>query len=304
MDVFSGLIPVFLVLALGILARALRLLDDAAAQGLNRLVANVALPALLVLKIGTSSLAESFSGALVGITAGLIVVTAAAGLLVARLCRLPGTQAGVVAQAVMRGNLVYLAFPVILAAGGDGALRQAAVTAAVLIPVMNLLAVVVLELGKGESVLDLALARRVVLNPLVLGALAGIALAAVRWQPWPWLEATLSTVADFALPGALLALGAQLQVGHWARLWKPTAAVTVAKLVVQPAAAWWLLGAAGVQGQGLLVGTLLLAAPTAVASYPVAVELGGDRDLAGASVLVTTVASFATIVAWTVLLRQ
>ena len=303
MDVFSGLIPVFLVLALGILARALRLLDEASAQGLNRVVANIALPALLVLKIGTSSLAASFSGPVVGVSTGLIVVTAIAGLAVARLWGLPGPQAGVLSQAMMRGNLVYLAFPVILAAGGDGALRQAAVTAAVLIPVMNLLAVVVLEVGRGESAFDLTLARRVVLNPLVLGALAGMALAAVRWQPWPWLEGTLSTVADFALPGALLALGAQLRLGHWARVWKPTAAVTVVKLVLQPAAAWWLLRALGVHGQGLLVATLLLAAPTAVASYPVAVELGGDRALAGASVLVTTVAAFATMVVWTLVLK-
>ncbi len=303
MTVLSGLVPVFLILALGVAARQWGLLGESAAVGLNRLVANLALPALLVVKIGTSRLDTSFSAPLVAGTVLVTVLTTVVGLAVAGIWRLPRAQRGVLAQAGMRGNLAYVAFPVVLATLGDAALSQAAVTAAVLIPVMNLLAVGVLEVNRGEASAGVtALAARVLANPLVLAALAGLILAGAHWQPWAWLRSTLEILADFALPGALLALGAELQLRRWRGVWRPTAVASVLKLVVLPAVGWWVLRAFGVGGVSFSVGLLLLAAPTAVASYPVAAELGGDTDLAGSCVVVTTVGAFAAYVGWALLL--
>ena len=51
------------------------------------------------------------------------------------------------------------------------------------------------------------------------------------------------------------------------------------------------------------MGVLLLAAPTAVASYPVAADLGGDTDLAGASVVISTLAATVSYVGWALLVR-
>jgi predicted permease len=300
-NVLAGLVPVFLIMAAGVAARQLRLLDDAGAAGLNRLVANLALPALLLIKVGTASLRQSFSVAVVAVAVGVVVGTTVVALGVARLWRLPAAQVGVLAQAAMRGNLAYVAFPVILAAGGDAALRQAAVASAVIIPVMNLLAVGVLELGRARRGLELRLAVKVLLNPLVIGALAGLALSALAWRPWGWLADTLNALAAFALPAALLALGAQLKLGRWGKVWKPATVAASMKLAAMPAATWFLLRLAGASPQGTMVGVLLLAAPTAVASYPVAVDLGGDPDLAGACVVLTTVVAFVSYLGWNLL---
>lgn len=301
MEVFVGLLPVFAILAVGVGARQVGLVDEAGASSLNRLVAHVGLPALLLLKVGTSSLAESFSPPVVAVTTGLVLVVAAAAMVLGRAWRLPGPQRGVLTQAAQRGNLAYVAFPVILAAGGEGALRAAAVTAAVLIPVMNLLAVAVLERYRGGP-RSRGVVWRVLANPLVVSALAGLGLAALGWRPWVWLAASLEILADFALPGALLALGAQLTLGRWGRVWKPLAAAVGLKLLVQPALGFWLLSALHADHQEMLVGVLLLAAPSAVASYPVAVELGGDRDLAAAAVVVTTAGAVLTYFLWGLLL--
>ncbi|MEP0773064.1 MAG: AEC family transporter, partial [Acidobacteriota bacterium] len=125
MEVFAGLAPVFVVLAAGVVARQAGLVDEAGAASLNRLVAHVGLPALLLLKVGTASLAESFSLPVVAVTTALVLVTAAVALALGRAWRLPPPQRGVLAQAAQRGNLAYVAFPVILAAGGEEALRAA-----------------------------------------------------------------------------------------------------------------------------------------------------------------------------------
>lgn len=302
MAVLSGLIPVFLLVVLGVAARRFGLLSEAASAGLNRLVANLALPALLLLKIGTADLRQSFSGVLVATTSGVLLVTTTLALLIAALWRLPGPQRGVLAQAAMRGNIVYLGFPVILATLGEPGLERAAVTVAVLVPLMSLLSVAVLEAHRGgEATIRLRVVLRIVVNPLVVSALGGLVLAAFAWHPWSWLRSTLGILSDFALPGALLALGAQLRLGHWGGVWKPALASSVVKLGLQPALTWWLLDLLGLGGLPVAVGVLLLAAPTAVVSYPVAADLGGDTDLAGAAVVLSTLAAVATYVGWALL---
>lgn len=301
---FAGLLPVFLILAAGVAARRSGIIGEPAAAGLNRLVANLALPALFVLKVGTAPLAVSFSARLTLVCVGLTVGATVVGLVVAYLWRLPRSQRGVLAQAAMRGNIAYVAFPIVLAVAGHDGLQQAAVTSAVLIPVMNLLAVAVLEMHRDGRGGHATLLLRVVANPMVAGALLGLVLSALHWRPWGWLGSTLQILSDFALPGALLALGAQLEIGRWRGVWWPTTVAVVLKLVAQPVIGWLLLRHLGVSHGELVVGILLLAAPVAIASYSVAAELDGDTDLAGACVLATTIASFLTYGLWTLVLSS
>lgn len=291
MTVLAGLIPVFALLALGVAVRRLGLLSGEAANGLNRLVANVALPALLLLKVGTSPLEENVSPVLMAACAVLVVAATAAAWWLAAAWRLPAAQRGVLAQAASRGNLAYVAFPVILGAYGDAGLRLAAVMAAALFPVMNFAGVAALEAARGQRESLGRLTLRVLRNPLVACSLAGLALAAAGWRPWGWLGTTLQILSDFALPGALLTLGAQLSLAAWHGVWRPAAAATALKVVVQPVLALIALRLLGLPPLETAVGVLLMAAPTAVASYPVAAELGGDTDLAGACVVATTIAA-------------
>lgn len=302
MGILTGLVSTFLLLFLGFLARRWGLLDAASAAGLNRLVANLALPALFLSTIGTSKLEKNLSPVLVGVVLGSTVLMSAVGWLAGRAGRLPAPRLGVMAQATMRGNIVYLSFPIILASYGDPGLRLAALTASFLIPVMNVLGVLVLELARPQRSGMLRAVLGTLLNPMVVSAFVGLGLAAFAWHPWPWLATTLNTLGDFALPGALLALGAQLQARRLGDVWRPTVAVAALKLVALPVLGWWALAALHRPPLDIAVGVLLLAAPVAVASYSVAADLGGDTDLAGACVLVTTLASVATYLGWKLLL--
>ena len=304
MTLVAGLVPVFLLLAIGFASRRFGLLDDASANGLNRLVANLALPALFVAKVGTSPLEAALSPRAMAVTVGVTCLATVLGLGVAIWWRLPASQRGVVAQAALRGNIVYFTFPLILTTYGDPGLRLAAVTSTVLIPAMNLLAVAALEAYRPAGAGKTHIAVRVLANPLVIGALLGLLLAVVHWKPWGWLGTTLNALADLAFPGALLALGAQLKIGRVRALWRLLAATSVIKLAVMPALGWWVMHLLGATRLETAVAVLLLAAPTAVASNSVAADLGGDTDLAGACVLATTVLSVVTYVSWVVLLGR
>jgi predicted permease len=298
----AGLVPIFLLLGLGVFARRSGILNETSAMGLNRLVVDFALPALFIAKVGTSPLEAALSPRLMIVTVAMIGVATVLALAYARAARLPPAQRGTLAQGAMRGNIVYFTFPLILSLYGDDGLRLAAVTATVLVPAMNLLAVAVLEryrpvgASKGHVVL------RVLANPIVVGALLSLVLAAAHWRPWGWLGSALNALADMAFPGALLALGAQLEVAQWRSLWRSLGVASGIKLILMPAAGWWFLKLIGASPHELAIGVLLLAAPTAVASHPIAADLGGDVDLASSCVLVTTVLAVPTYVLWVLLL--
>jgi predicted permease len=298
----AGLVPIFLLLGLGVVARRSGILNDASATGLNRLVVYFALPALFIAKVGTSPLESALSPRLMVVTVVTVALATVLALAYGRLAQLPAPQRGALAQGAMRGNIVYFTFPLILSLYGDAGLRLAAVTSTVLVPAMNLLAIAALELYRPPGPKDRHIVVRVIGNPIVVGALLSLVLALAHWRPWGWLGTTLNALADLAFPGALLALGAQLEMGHWRRLWRSLGVASALKLVVMPALGWWALREVGASAQEIAIGVLLLAAPTAVASHSVAADLGGDVDLSSSCVLVTTVLSVGTYVGWALLL--
>lgn len=295
MEILQGVIPVFLVVAVGALARRLDWMSPAFAKQLNRLIFYVAVPALLIRVLGTDR-AGSLSLEVLAATVLATVLITVAGIGVAWTLRVPRERFGVLVQAAGRGNLVFMAFPVIFAAGGDAALRIAALLAAVLIPLQNILSVAVLGASTGRRGWNLV--TSVVLNPIVLGVAAGLVWAGLEIDAPRFVDTFLELLGSIAMPGALLAVGAQLELAD-VRAWLgEVTAASILKLVVSPALCLAAMSVLGVDGTERFVGLLLLAAPTAVASAVVAQEMGGDVQYAGALVVASTLGAFPAFVAW------
>ena len=75
------------------------------------------------------------------------------------------------------------------------------------------------------------------------------------------------------------------------------------KLLILPGAAIAAAAAIGIRGLALGLVLLSFGAPTAVTSYNMARELGGDAELAASIVVVDTALSCLTLFAWIVLLK-
>lgn len=299
---FESLVPVFALICLGAVLRRVGWLAPQIATELNRVVANVALPALLLAKVGTASLELAWSGRVVAVTCLVTGLGSVIVLFGSRLVGLPANQWGVTTQAATRGNIAYVAFPLVLHGWGDDAFRMAAVTAALLIPVMNVLSVGVLEHARGRGMGVWRSCTRVIVNPLVVATLSGLALAELHWQPWRWLRIGLDTLGGLALPGALLALGALANLASLHRVWRPAVVASTVKLGVLPLVGWLVLRKMDVSPIELAIGVVMLGVPTAVASFPVATDLEGDPDLAAACVVLSTISALPALAMWGVLL--
>lgn len=300
MAVLHGVIPVFLLLGLGTLARRLGWAGDQFVRDLNRVIYWFSIPALLLRLLGKAHLGTAFSGPMILACMVASLAATLSALILSALRREPPARRGVLVQAAVRGNLVYMGFPVIFAAAGTGALTVAAVTVAVLIPFQNLISIWALAVGgeqRGWSVF-----RAIVLNPVVLGVAGGILWAVIGWEAWPWLDSFLRLLGNIAMPGALLAMGAQLELdaleaNRAAAVW-----ATLLKVGLTPAAGLGTMALLGVTGTPRLVGLLLLAAPTAIASTAIAQEMGGDIDLSTACVMASNLAALPSYILWGLLL--
>jgi predicted permease len=164
------------------------------------------------------------------------------------------------------------------------------------VPLYNLLAVVLLVAGQhrqGQQTRRLwrRLGVGTVTNPLILACVAGL-LWAWTGQALPTaLERAAITLGQMALPLALLGLGTSLRPCRLRGRWAACSTAAAIKLVGGPLAGAACGAILAVPMPDLRIALLYLACPTAVLSYVMVCELGGDEDLAAGIVVITTITS-------------
>ena len=298
-QVLASLIPIVLLVTAGATLLALGFYTDSFRRDMDRFVYWVAVPGLIVGKLASGSpldpRAGLTTGAFVLTTAGAIIV----GYLVAWLMRLPSTSLGVFVQSGFRGNLALMGLPVILLASPQSGFdsneveTQAMLVLAPMILFYNAAAVIVLQLARHSLTLRVLpeLGRGLVTNPLILSCLVGFTLGVGGLRIPAPLKEVLVSLGMTAAPLALLSLGGSLVV-YKVRDHIGLAAVgALVKLAVVPLLAWGIGTWLEVDPIGMLVLMVYSAAPTAVASYVMSTQLGGDDGLAASSIVVSTVLS-------------
>lgn len=307
MHVLSSISPVFLLILLGFALRATGFVDAALVRGMSRLAYWVGLPSLLVVKISRTRIDLADQGGAFAILLLGTATTIAAGWLVSRLWGLRGGASGTAVQCAFRGNLAFVGLPVLIwdAAGrGDsGAVESGLILLACVVPVYNVLAVSALLIPqrRRRERAGRELAAQLVTNPLILASLLGASLSIARIAIPVLAARTLESLGEMALPLALLGVGGHLDLraarGRELALATTTAAIKVA---LGPLVGYAVARSAGLPAEQVRAVTVLLACPTAAASYVLTAQLGGDVSLAARAVALSTIGSFAslTVAVW------
>ncbi len=293
--------PVFLVIALGYALRAMGFLREETVAALSRVVFYVAAPLLLLRSLSRTSFEHSAHLPTLAVVLAVSLFTAALSYVLLR--RAAPARRGVLAQGTHRSNTFFFGLPVAVSALGDEVIGRAAVLIGSVVITYNLLGVTLLALphrdlsARSAQVWRDAL-RRIALNPLILGVLAGVLLSVSGLALPEVLDRPVEMVARTALPLALLCLGAGLDLGRLRADVGPALLVSACKLVLYPALVWWALRAIGLRGADLQLPVILMASPVAVVSFIMAKEMHGDERLAGAIVIGSTLLSVVSTVGW------
>lgn len=301
--VFDGFATIVALIALGSLLAHLRVIDAAGQRTLSTLAFFVASPALLLTVLEDSDLGAVFSDNLVAIAAAVVVsATLSAAVSLARRRGLGESVVGTLCSSYQ--NSANLGIPIAAYVLGDAALVAPLLLLQLL--VLQPLALTLLDVAASEEGLrlDRVLARPV-RNPITIGSLIGLALAATGVDLPAAVQDPLALLGGMAVPAMLLAYGVSLRLGPLPGRGVPAAdlATTVAlKMVVQPLAAY-AVGrfALGLEGDALLAVTVLSALPTAQNVFIIASRYDRAVLLARDAILLSTLASVPVIVAITAL---
>ena len=301
---FHAIVPLFLIIALGFGVKRLGWIGSEDVRRFNKVCFYTFMPVMLFYNIYTSD----FSHAVRLPYALFVVGMALAMILLAFLITLAAEKTperrGVMIQAAFRSNFVLLGLPIAAELLPEGNLGVTALMVAIVVPIYNMMSVVVLEYFRGGKPRAGEVLLAVVKNPLILGSVAGLLVQALHITLPEVLVSFAGKMNSAATPLILLLLGASFETREIARYKKELLVCVGLRLVVFPGAILTLAAALGLRDIEFVTVLAMTAAPTAVNSFNMAQQLGGDSQLAGSAVVVSTAASFFTLFVWITLFKQ
>jgi predicted permease len=301
LDVVNTIVPVFLVILLGYFLHTKELLPTPIIGPLNRLVFYLAIPAMIFREISRVSFTAYFSPFVLAGTLAPILMVFFLGLGVQRVLKIPPSFAGTFLQASQHGNLGYIGLAVAYYLLGAEGLTAASILAGFMMLLQNFLSVLGLQMfyqGPERKHKVWFFTKKIVGNPVVLSALAGIVFS-VFTIPVPTIaDRGLKIISDMSLPLALLIIGGSLSFDLIRSNLKLAVGAGILKLLFLPALGLLLYAVLRVPVALFVPGLILLASPTATVTYVMASEMQGSTDLATSAVTMNTLASCVTFIFW------
>lgn len=276
--VLTAILPVFALLVLGNVARRSGFLQEAFWREAEKGTYYVLLPALLVEHLATADLRGVSAGSLLVLAALVPLLASALAFLFAPLLRLNGADFTSFFQGSIRFN-TYIGLAIVVVALPAPALTLAALVAAIMIPLVNVLCIAVFAYFTHGQMRPLPLLVAILKNPLIMASLLGMLLNGLPFTLPEVLLKLLKILGQMALPLGLLAVGAGLRLQALRVSGAPLFWASGIKLLLLPAltyglCVWWQVEA--VQ-RAVLV--LFAALPTASSAYILARQLGGNAAM-------------------------
>lgn len=300
----NAVLPMCLIMALGYGTRRLGWIRREEIFAINKIAFRIFLPCLLYYNVYCSDLSGSFDPLLMAYAVGGVLLTFSLSLGYTLLTEKLPERRGVMIQGMFRSNYVIMGIPVATALLGSDQLGTVSILIAVVVPLFNMLAVVVLEVFRGQKPKPLHILGQIVKNPLVIASALGILTLAAGIRLPHILEQTIQNVSAIASPLQLFLLGAFFQFSGLKTYRRELVTVSAAKLIVSPGLFLGLGALLGFRGVAFVSLIGIFASPTAVNSFTMAQQMGGDAELAGDIVVTTSAVSILTMFLWIFLFKS
>ena len=299
----NAVIPSAIYLLIGILLKTAGVVSDEDVKKFTRVVFVTLYPFIMFDNLYGKNIGDNFDLLLVVYSVVFTCLQIAiTWFAVSRLVK-EDRNKGTMIQSAFRSNIILMGLPVGINLFGKGNVTQVALVILFVVPIYNVMSVVVLERFRGGKADLVRTAKNVLKNPIILGAIAaGVVMLIGIKLPVP-IEQTVSTLSDCTAPIAMILLGAALNLKGFSSDRKKIAFCVASKIMIWPAlgiaGAVWL----GMRDVALIAVLLMLATPTALASYAMAESMGGNGRLAGETVVISTIGACFTMPVWLFILK-
>lgn len=299
----NTVLPMFLMILVGCIVKKTGMISTAAASQTNRMCFRVFVSVLMFSNLYYADVATAFNPTvLLFCVVGVLLEFFVSFPLVSRVEKTPSVQS-VMVQGLFRSNIILFGLPMCASLFGSENVGEMSILTVVLVPMVNVLAVIDLELLRGGKPNVRHILRGIALNPLILGAAFGLFFLLTGLRLPRALESVVDSFAGVATPLALVLLGTSLDFQKLAASFRNLVFCTAMRLVVFPAVFLSLAIFLGFRDLSLGCMLFIFASPVAVNSYTMAAEMGGDSELAAGIVVSTTAFSCLTLFLWIFLFK-
>ncbi len=298
---------IFVLIAIGYALVASGAFDKDHMHVLTRYVVMLALPALIFRAVANNSLGEIINPAYL-----LTYVTASLTLFItfyfwaSRTCRQTPLYSTFAGMGASSPNSSFIGYPIVLmfmpSLASTALAMNIIVENLVLIPLAMLLA----ERSKGPESLSIDvlidIARRLLVNPIMLGLLAGLLTSILAIELPMVLSRPVDIIADSSAAVSLIVIGGAIAGMPRASISAQLIPLGTGKLLLHPLLFWLIsltlasLGA-GIGDSELTRAGILMAAMPPMGIYPILAQRYGAGEEHAAAMVIMTVCSFGTITA-------
>ena len=304
---FNVIAPVFFLMVLGyFLVNYTSLADGKLTKQANAIVFKIFLPCMLFYNVYQSDIGSEIHSRIrlcIWAAGGLLILFVLLCLIVPRIVTQENQQ-GVVIQGIFRSNYVIFGVAVVQNMYGPKSTTTAAILSAILVPMYNFLAVVVLSIFGEKRENDLKkIILDIIKNPLIISSVLGIIFSLLGIRLPTAVDTTVQDLAKLSTPIAFMILGGDLDFSKVKGNLKTAFVVLTIKLVILPLIMIPMVVMMGYRDADLLSGVLAYQTPVAVSSYIMAQQAGADGQLAGQLVVFSSVLSIFTLFVTIFILR-
>lgn len=300
----NAVVPFLIYISFGYLVKMRGIVEEEFLEKLNKMVFKLFFPCMTfynIYKADAASLPRPVLMIFGGVS--ILVLEVILVLTVPRIVK-ENSRRGVIIQAIYRSNFILFGLPLTISVFGDSAASVAAMMVTVVITIYNTTSVVILEMFHGDGKTNVkTLLKNVAANPLLQGAVTGIIFFLFQWKLPGCIVKPIAAFSDMTSPLALFVLGGTLHFNAIRGNLKYLVPALTAKLILVPAVIVAIAYAIGLRDLELFILIAIFATPVATASYPMAQNMGGDGELAGQFVVISTVVSVVTLFLWIVFMK-
>ncbi len=302
---FEIVAPIFFLILIGSALQRTNLVSDVFVKQSSNFVFNISLPALIFVKLSNVSIEETFDESLIIISMIFVFVIFLISWGVSTFLTKTPEDQGAFIQGSFRSNFAIVGLAIILGMFGEESLGKAALLLAFIMPLYNILAVISLtvpfhqerKIKLGKIIWD------ILTNPLIVAAIISIMFSIFEIKIWSPIEKTMNYLGIIALPLALVGIGATLKINRIIKASTLAFTSSFLKIVLFPTMAVIVGLAVGFQSNDLGIFFVLIATPTAIASFVMAEAMHCNSKLAGDIIAISTVLSIFTITIGLVVLK-
>ena len=299
----NAVLPMFIYIVIGAVINKLGMMSREENTRFNRILFTFFYPVLLFDNIYSADLAELIDGKLIGFALAFIAVSVM--IITAVVVRLEKGNAarGAMIQAIYRSNFVLMGIMVVSNIFGDEGLPVAAMMVTVVVPFFNFIAVLILEYFRGGKADLPRILINVLKNPLIIGALVGAVFSLAGIGLPGIVSDVLDGISAATMPIALIMLGVSFDPSVITAKRRNISVCVLGRLIVVPLIGLPLAALAGFRGPAFVTLLIMMASPTAVSSYPMAVAMDSDGEIAGSAVMISTPLSCLTLFMWLLIFK-